>query len=404
MGVRVRQKADGWYIHATHKGQRKAQKCLAGEKSANKLALQIAAQLDRGNLSFFQAPVAPVAVPTFAEVAQDWLTWRKGLRGKHARPNTEERHADSIRVHLGPCFQGPITDVTFKRIEEFIILKRAGDPSRDVDPLKDSTFQGHCSTLRQILDYAVRGGLLPTQPFDRVYFKPSPRAKLPDPFTQDELGRILAAAEAVSPVFAVMLRAGAQSGMRPGELRGLQRGDLDSVKGTVAVSRNLDKYMRVGPTKTLRSTRTASIILPTCEAVTGWQPTEASSSVLARLAHVTPLDANAPLFPSLSDPAKAMTTSELRYQWGRVLTRAKVTHRGPHHLRHSCVSILLDRGMPLKLVANQVGDSIATLALHYAGAGDPKLNLPGPATQVQPGAQTFVQPVPELAVIQGGKA
>lgn len=93
-----------------------------------------------------------------------------------------------------------------------------------------------------------------------------------------------------------------------------------------------------------------------------------------------------------------MTQAELRYNWGRAITKAGVAHRGPHHLRHTCVDILGNKGMPLKLIANQVGDSVATLAQHYFRAGD-TANLPAPATSLQP----VETPALQLAVITGGK-
>jgi integrase len=133
------------------------------------------------------------------------------------------------------------------------------------------------------------------------------------------------------------------------------------------------------------------------------QPTKFELVINLTRPTIIPLEPTAPLFPSLSRPGAPMSASELRYLWGRVLTKAKVTHHGPHHLRHRSASILLDKGMPVKLVANQVGDSIATLAQHYAGAGE-NGTLLAPATYTQPDTPSTHFDIPELAVITGGRS
>ena len=56
-----------------------------------------------------------------------------------------------------------------------------------------------------------------------------------DPFTTAELRAILSAASSIGPDVPTMLRLWAQSGMRAGEVLGLQRHDLELDKGTALV-------------------------------------------------------------------------------------------------------------------------------------------------------------------------
>ena len=61
----------------------------------------------------------------------------------------------------------------------------------------------------------------------------------------------------------MLLRLWAQTGMRAGEVCGLQRHDLDPERGTVVVHRTLANG-RLGPTKT-RQARTVSLLHPIVE-------------------------------------------------------------------------------------------------------------------------------------------
>lgn len=176
----------------------------------------------------------------------------------------------------------------------------------------------------------------------------------PDPFTLRELRAILAAAEELSPAFALMLRAWAQSGMRSGEIRGLQRGDFDPSTGKVVIQRTRSGK-RVGPPKTGRSRREASLTYPVCEETAAWQTgaTEESRSVVERLTKVATLDPTCPLFGSPTDPTQPMDERELHRLWRRALIRAKVRPRPPEVLRHTCISTLLSRGAPLLEVRSE---------------------------------------------------
>lgn len=62
-----------------------------------------------------------------------------------------------------------------------------------------------------------------------------------------------------------MLRVWARSGMRSGELRGLQHKDLGLRTGRVSIQRTRTQGV-TGPAKTARSVRQAAITHPTCEA------------------------------------------------------------------------------------------------------------------------------------------
>jgi integrase len=293
--------------------------------------------------------------------------------------------AHFIRVHLVPFFgERPVNTVTRSDVQDFIASRRAVGGSVRGKAIADSTLKMNLPGLRLIFDYAVEKGWLASNPMRGVrLWRPMPRVEEPDPFTRKELAAIVAASESISAPLGVMLQCWAQSGMRSGEIRGLQHGDWTPDTGEVTIRRTRS-HQRTGPPKTLQSARPAMLTHPVCEPVSAWQPsaTAASWSVLERLSRVRPLDDHAPLFPSLADPTQPMEERQLHRLWRRVLLRAKVRARPPETLRRSFVSGMLSRGAPLLLVARQTGHSPVVLLKHYARW------LP----QEQPGA-TPAQPV-----------
>lgn len=120
-----------------------------------------------------------------------------------------------------------------------------------------------------------------------------------DPLTPGELRSILETARKIEPDFAVLLQVAAQAGLRPGEVSGLRRSDLDWASGRLHARRSYSRG-RIGPTKT-RSVR--------------------------------------------------------------VLKKGQVRYRKPHALRHSFASILLSRNAPLIYVTKAGGWRSATTRL-----------------------------------------
>jgi len=388
MGVTVREKPAGsavWWVFIHHAGQRRARRVGTGKRGkqlAEAVAIKIQARLLDGDVSDLAAPPPPQPkAMTFAQVAEAWGPWYQGLYP--TRFNTRRNYGSALRAHLIPHFGAwPITAVTRAEVQKLIAVKRGR--------VVDATLRTYLVTLRLVLDYAVERGDIAANPMrgGRLW-RPEQKGDEPDPFDQEELAAIVASAEDLSPLFGLMIRAWAQSGVRSGELRGLRRGDLDPLRGEVKVERTLT-HGRLGPAKTLRSRRTASLLYPVVEPTADWGPTTESRSMLDRLARVVPLNPDAPLFGSIANPGHPMQELELWRWWSRVLTQAKVRPRTPESRRHTFVSILLSRGAPLLLVAAQAGHTPAVMLVHYSkwlptAPATPAISQPG-ATSTQSAA------------------
>lgn len=342
MGVKIGERRGSWYVFVNHQKRRVA-RCLGkgkvGKKAAEDAAVQIAARLAIGDGSVLEKQTAPVAVSTFKEIAEAYPTWAQGVFP--VRPSTAKSRESFTRVHLIPYFGAkPITDVTRASIQSFIAALRAGG-------LADSAIRVGLVTLGLVLSYAVERGDLSANPMRigaRLWKAAEPDP--PDPFTRSELSELLLAADVIDPRWGTMLSVWAATGMRSGELRGLQGADL--VDGSLKVGRTLSKG-HTGAPKTSRSVRTVPL------------PAALLSQVIAQ----APPDPTAPMFSSVTRPGR-MHEAELHRLWRRTLATSGVRPRVPENLRHTNTSIRLSDGEPLLKVAAEIGDAPATLLKYYA--------------------------------------
>jgi integrase len=364
MAAKIQERGDKVYVVINHGGRRQARYCGRG-KAAAKLARKVAdvvnAEIKLGRFSFevVHEPVERPTAPAFAECAKAWPEWRSTFF-KARRPNTERNSAAAIKS-FGEFRELPVPMVTREVIREYIKGRKAAG-------LGDQTIRIYLVTLKSILDYAVEKGHVGQSPMRQGPLWSPGGAAAPDPFDLGELRRLLEAAESIDKRLGLMVRCWAQSGMRSGEIRALRRSDLNLSQGVVRVERTLDHHGRFAPVKTRNSVRTASLLYPTCEPVTSWEPgsTRESRSVLAALAKVTTLDQAAPLFGSLRDATKFMRDTESLKLWAMVLDRSGVRPRVAENLRHSLVSAMLSRGCPPLVLTAQTGHTAAVMFKHYA--------------------------------------
>jgi len=174
-------------------------------------------------------------------------------------------------------------------------------------------------------------GLLPGNPMDAVEWRSAQRVENVDPFTVTELARI-AAISAVDGDLLTLLDLWARTGLRAGEVMGLQPQDVDPVAGIILVRRAWTRQ-RLGPTKTGRERR-VSFGHPIVEDTLEWRPQAGIvDSVAARIRKLkrAPLDPTGFLFTQ--PDGRPWSSSSLNTAWRRVLSSARVRYRPAEQLR-----------------------------------------------------------------------
>ena len=149
------------------------------------------------------------------------------------------------------------------------------------------------------------------------------------------------------------------TGLRPGEALGLPWDAVDFQAGRLtvrqALRRGADGRYEVGPPKTRRSTRTIDLPRPALDALTARVGAREIERVVAGGAwHDTGLVFTTTI-GTIIDP------SNLRHALDQACARAGLGHWHPHELRHTAVSLLSDRGVPLERIADMVGHTTTAM-------------------------------------------
>jgi len=376
MGVKVRERDGAWWLFINHKGQRKARRVGKGKQAAELAATKIAARLAEGGPLVLEQEKPPHVVATFAQVAEEWLHKYPAL---HAiRPATLDNYRSFTTQHLIPFFgHVAITAITPTTIEDFIEAKRGpgGSIRRPGKPLSDASLRTGLLALRLILQRAVRTKRIPANPMHEVEWRGMPRIESVDTFSGAELRAILGAARERDPDFATLLQVWMQSGMRAGEVCGLQWQDLDLQADTALVRRTWSRQ-RLGPTKTGHE-RSVAITHPVLDETAEWRPgaTELARSVIGGLRQlkVRPLtDPEAFVFGRGRGPLSSM---ELHRKWRRCLQQARVRYRQPEQLRHTFASTMLSRNAPLLYVQGQGGWRSSSVLLRVYARWMPQASI-----------------------------
>jgi len=245
-------------------------------------------------------------------------------------------------------------------------------------------------TLDPIL-FAVTYEILPANPALRMgkhlrqADDPEPQI---DPFTRAEASHVLEVAREHLPEWYPWMLTGFRTGMRLGELLGLQWGDIDWRARHLLVARNIVSGQLTTPKNHQR--RRIDLSRQLAVALRLWRRQQRA----AWLTRGEPL----PPWVFASVCGTALDESNVRKAFNRILDRAELRRRGPHQMRHTFASLLLAAGEPITYVSRQLGhrDSAITLRVYAHWLPDTtmqkgvdRLDDPKrPATSAEPEALT----------------
>lgn len=199
--------------------------------------------------------------------------------------------------------------------------------------------------LRQVLNRAVAWGLLDYNPAKRGVPNPARRAREKRPF--ESWQQLEAVAARLGPVYGPMVIFAAATGLRPSEVFGLERRDVDRQAGVVYVRRAYANG-RLKHTKTRLSTRAVPLQTKALQA-------------LDRL----PASDNPILFPNARG-GRIDFRSFTRRHWRPAQQAAGIEPlRGLYDLRHTYATFALRAGIPVFAVSRFMGSSIAMIDRHY---------------------------------------
>jgi integrase len=381
MGVRVREKPKGsgvWWLFIDHHSRRKAKrvgKGKEGRKAADLAALKIRAALVSGDTQALSES-APAVVMRFKEYAATWLTQSIG---PHRKERTTGYYQQIIDNHLAPTFDPlPLIDIKPAHVRAFVAEKLNGracseheQPARTcrvcVGTRSKNTVKNMVATLRAILYQAQVDDLIPSNPaarFGRFFdARHDPREHV-TVLDAGDVATVFQAATKWYPDHELAVRVLFQTGMREGELLGLQWDDIDWPRNLIDLRRTVAVRGGRWIVNTPKSGKLRTVDLP---AVLTGRLRELYSIRQAEAA-VAGKEMSRWVFPSATDPGKPLNDAWLRDRvWRPLLVKAGVRHVRVHDARHTYASLMLRRGVPIVYVSRQLGHSSIQVTVDLYG-------------------------------------
>jgi len=244
--------------------------------------------------------------------------------------STFRGYSSAVNHRLTPAFGHlKMTELTTQTIRQWI---------GTLTDISNKRINNLLTPLRAIFADAYQDGQIDRNPLDRIKNLPL-ATKEPEPFSPDEIGRILAAAD---PICLNLFQFAFWSGLRTSELIGLEWGDVDFEKGFVSVRRAVLRG-HVKETKTQAGHRDIILLNPAREALEQQKEHTFLQGPKGRV-FCHPLTRK----PFYMD-------QEIYRFWESTLRKAGVPFRNPYQTRHTYASLLLSAGENPMFVAQQMG-------------------------------------------------
>lgn len=269
-------------------------------------------------------------MPTVREFAEQFLDYQRS----RTKPLTHIQQKATINTLLVPALGRLRLDQVARQHIDGLVTAWAEDS-------KPKTINTRLGTIRRLLSLAVEWEIIPRVP--RMQFMKI-GTEAPRFLTDEEMVALVDAAE---PQWKEMMLVAMRTGLRIGELRGLQWADVDLVRKVLHVRRTDPGRKTLDATKP-KGNRDRIVPLTTESA--------------AALAAMRPKDAKATawVWPALErhyGETRARARSE-KGCWSAVVRAAKragLADVGWHTLRHTYASHLVMRGVPIRLVQKWLG-------------------------------------------------
>lgn len=350
MGVTVRQKVRGkgkpWWVFIAHNGKRKSIQ-VGDRAAAEALASKIREKLKTGELQI----TPEKKIPTFGEYARKWLD---GYGETHLKYSTWKSYQLIFKNHFAPFEDRPLDRISRVEIKEMIYEKlKSGLAPNSVKNIKNF--------LSGVLSHAVEDGLLLANPVSRLgkLIKVKDRKADVTPLTRDEAQALLVAVEKHYPRYYPFFLCALRTGMRLGELVGLQWGDIDFLGGFIEIRRAYTK----GNMSTPKSGKGRRVDMSRQLAETLKElRTERKREALAKGWGEVP----DPVF--LNHEGRMINSFNLRPRvFHAALEKAGLRRIRIHDLRHTFASLLLQNGESIVYVKDQLGHGSISITVDTYG-------------------------------------
>jgi integrase len=284
---------------------------------------------------------------SFKEYAEKWLEGLADLK-----PSTRASYESMVKHQLIPAFgDSPLAALSVEDVNTWL-AKQDGD-------LKPKTLRNHLTLLHKLFGDAMEAGFLAINRLHGSRSLRRPRALRAEDeveieiLTPTEINKLL---DALEPAHYPLFFTAVCTGMRLGELLGLQWGDVDEAGSRIWVRRTVYRGEFYLP-KSRRSRRAVDVGDQLVGVLSRWRRERYGDNVPAAESLVFPSANGAPQDPD-----------SLRHRvWAPALAKAKLRHVRIHSLRHTFASMLIAQGENVKYISAQLGHASVQITLDRYG-------------------------------------
>ena len=357
MGVKVKERPEGsgiWWIFINHDGKRKAKKVGKDKRTAMEAARKIEARLTLGDMDLDDGAAKP---PTLKEYIEGWkdssgekrLGWFDKVALLSLKHSTHSSYRVIIDHDLMPAFGSkPINEITSRMISDLISSAIKGG-------IRSATARNIKNCLSSILRHAVNpDGLIPSNPARSVPI-PKPederQSKEQDPFTWEDRDKI---EKTFRESFYPLVILGFRTGLRIGEIIGLQWQDIDSFQKLILVQRNITRGKITTPKS--RSSRRHVRMTSQLAEVLKQHKTRMAERTLKQGWKSMPEW----LFTN-EDGTPLNYGNFIHRVWNKAMDKSGMRRRTPHDMRHTYATLRLSKGDSLAEVSKEMGHATAEI-------------------------------------------
>ncbi|MCH9032289.1 MAG: site-specific integrase [candidate division Zixibacteria bacterium] len=329
----VIKRSGSWYAVYRVGGRQKWEKAGTLKRSAERILTKRLEELNTG--LFVDEPKI-----RFSEFARKWLTDYVKVSVKES---TYVSYEAIVRLHLNPHFgEFWLNQITPVQIQNLVSRKISRDG------LSPKSVVNILAPLKEMFKHAVLWGYLRRNPASLIN-NPRIEQKEMDFLTPSEICLLM---ENVLPKYHTLFLTAIMTGMRRGEILGLQWDDIDWRSSQICVRRSLYKGKFISPKskRALRRITMSPMLREGLEQHRLLAPRSEMDLVFCQ-------DNGKPIQPD----------NMVKREFLPALQRAGLRRIRFHDLRHTFASLLIAQGENVKIVQNQLGHSSATTTLDRYG-------------------------------------
>ena len=288
----------------------------------------------------------------FKDFVKQWL---EEYAKVHLKPKTYYGYKEIIEKYIIPALgYAWLDEIRPYHIVEYENSLRKDGVRKDGKKggLSDKTIQQHHFILSSIFRTAVEWERIKENPVSKVKAPKVKKKEIPA-YDEEQVAAMLAALQKEPLKYQVMIHLALVTGLRRGELMGLEWSDIDFEKGVIDVSRTSqytpDEGIFDEDTKTEKSTRLVALPTETLEILALYaQEQERRAEKLGSL-----WKGSNRLFTTWDGSPMFPTTPT--HWFPKFLKRHGLPHMNFHGLRHTSATLLIHSGVNIKAVSSRLG-------------------------------------------------